>query len=58
MTTVESATQALSFLEEKEENYDMVIAEIPMPEMSISEFAEKIHGHSSKIPIICKPDYI
>ena len=58
VTTVESATIALSLFEEQNSIFDIVIACIPMPEMSISEFAQKLHGHRTTVPIMCKPNYI
>ncbi|XP_074374690.1 two-component response regulator ARR12-like [Apium graveolens] len=52
VTSTESAAVALSLFQEQIYYYDIVIADIGMPEMEISEFLEKLHAHRMTIPVI------
>lgn len=52
VTSTESAKIALALFQEQNNYYDIVIADICMPEMGISEFVEKLHGQRMTVPII------
>lgn len=51
--TIELANIALSLIQEKENQYDLVIAEVDMPEMDGFTFLKHILCERD-IPIICK----
>ncbi|XP_074342996.1 two-component response regulator ORR26-like [Apium graveolens] len=52
VTTTESAKIALALFQERSNYYDVVIADICMQEMPISEFVEKVHNQRMNVPII------
>lgn len=54
VTSTESATMALSMFQKRNNYYDIVIADIGMPEMGIYEFVEKLRVHHKTVPVICK----
>ncbi|KAK1380760.1 hypothetical protein POM88_027504 [Heracleum sosnowskyi] len=52
VTTTETAKSALALFQEQRNRYHIVIADICMPDMGISEFVEKLHGQNMTVPII------
>ncbi|KAK1380837.1 hypothetical protein POM88_027581 [Heracleum sosnowskyi] len=52
VTSIESAKIALLLFQERNNYYDIVIADISMPEMGIYEFVEKLKDQRMTVPII------
>lgn len=54
VTTTESADVALSLFRAHENHYNLVIANLCMPEMKFSKFVQELHQQQKNIPVICK----